>query len=88
MGAVINHNSVALEGCHIDSNAVVMSGTLVVARTYVGPGEIVHRQAEKLTIGKDGYITKEASGSYPQYDKDAAWVKRYIAENGWEPSFF
>lgn len=88
MGAVVNHNSMVLEGCHIDNNAVVMSGALVVAKTYIAPCEVVRRQAVKLTIGKDGYITKENLGSYPQYDKDDNWVKQYVAENGQEPSFF
>lgn len=88
MGAVINHNSFICEGCHIDNNAVIMPGALVVSKTTVPPCTVVSKTAMKITVNQDGYITKELMGSYPQPDMDAEWVKRYIKENGHEPTFF
>ena len=88
MGAVVNHDAYISEGCHIDNNAVIMSGALVVAKTTVPPCTVVSRSALKITIGADGYISKEPMGSYPQYDKDAEWVKQYEKENGHAPTFF
>lgn len=66
MGAVVNHNAIVLNGCHIDCNAVVMSGALVASKTDVAPGEIVRKQALKLTLDKDGHIIQEPMESFPQ----------------------
>ena len=76
MGAVVNHNAVVAECCHIDNNAVVMSGALVADGVTTEPCEVVRRNAvafEKQTR---------------QFDGNEEWVKEHMKSNGREPSMF
>ena len=57
--AVVNHNSFVADYCHIDNNAVVMSGAFLEAMKYVEPLEKVRRVPAKFTIDKNGMVKKE-----------------------------
>ena len=58
-GAVVNYNSFVADYCHVDNNAVVMSGAVLEAMQYVEPLEEVRRVPHIFTIDKNGQIKKE-----------------------------
>lgn len=82
IGAVIDHNAFVAPACHIGCNAVIMSHAWVKAGTKVKPCETVS------SFDAENIREKSVSTHIPTYSKDDEWVKRYIEQNGHEPSFF
>lgn len=49
-GAIVNHNSFISDYCHIDCNAVVMSGAIVAPGIKTQPCEVIRANPSKFTL--------------------------------------